>query len=320
MIAHGHLDPKALIWSPRPKLQNARFPMPLPRYQFFSPADAAKVSRLQLTARQVVEGIITGQHKSPHRGFSVEFSEHRDYTAGDEIRHVDWRAYARSDRYYIKLYEQETNLRATLVIDTSASMRFGSPVTKIDYARHLAACLAYLLAHQQDLAGLVTIDDQIRAELPAGSSPSHLDRLFKALESVEPGNVTDLPRQLHGLCERLPRRSLIILLTDLWVDPDELVKSLQHLRYRKHQAMVLHLLDRAEIDLPYDRQVTFQDLETNEKLQIDATELRDVYREQLQDYLARVRRVCNDTNAEYHDVYVDEPYDRALVRLMSRRK
>lgn len=290
--------------------------MPVPRYQFFSPADAGRISKLQLTARQVVEGVLTGLHKSPHRGFSVEFSEHREYVAGDEIRHLDWRAYARSDRYYIKLYEQETNLRATLVLDTSASMTFGN---KLDYARHLAACLAYLLAHQQDLAGLVAVDDQIRVELPSGSSPAHLDLLFRHLEALKPGQQTNLAHQLHSLSERLPRRSLVILLSDLWLDPDELVRSLQHLRYRKHQAIVLHLLDRNEIDLPYDGKLTFQDLETGEKLQVDPSEMRESYRQQVQAYLATVRKVCNDSDVEYHDMYVDEPYDKALVRLLSRR-
>src|SRR3982751_5456052 len=142
--------------------------MPIPRYNIFSPTDAARVSKLQLTARSVVEGVITGQHKSPHRGFSVEFSEHREYTPGDELRHLDWKAYARSDRYYIKLYEQETNLRATIVLDTSASMQFGPQsagardgMNKFEYGRHLAACLAYLLAHQQDLAGFVALDDEV---------------------------------------------------------------------------------------------------------------------------------------------------------------
>jgi len=291
--------------------------MPVPRYRFFSPTDASRVSKLQITARQVVEGVLTGMHKSPHRGFSVEFSEHREYVAGDEIRHLDWKAYARSDRYYIKLYEQETNLRATLVLDTSASMKFGN---KLDYARHLAACLAYLLAHQQDLAGLVAVDDQIRVELPAGSSPAHLDVLFKHLETLEPGKQTDLPHQLHALSERLPRRSLVILLSDLWLEPDDLVRALQHLRYRKHQAIVLHLLDRNEIELPYDRKLTFQDLETGERLQVEPSELRETYREQVQAYLSELRKACNDSDVEYHDLYVDEPYDKALVRLLSRRK
>ncbi len=290
--------------------------MPLPRYQFFAPADAARVGKLQFTARQVVEGVITGQHKSPHKGFSVEFSEHRDYQPGDEVRHLDWRAFGRTDRYYVKLYEQETNLRATLVLDTSNSMAFGG---KLDYGRHLCACLAYLLSTQQDLAGFVAVDDRVRAELPPGSSPAHLDRLFKMLEAVKPGKATDLPTQLHALAERLPRRSLVVLVSDLWVDPAELVRSLQHLRYRKHQGMVLHLLDRAEVDLPYDKQVTLEDLETGERVQINPADVRESYQTQVQAYLTDVRRACVGGDAEYHAVYTDQPYERALVQLLSRR-
>ena len=252
--------------------------MPLPPYRVFSPTDAAAMGKLQLTARAVVEGVITGLHKSPHRGFSVEFSEHREYSAGDEIRHLDWRAYARSDRYYIKLYEQETNLRATIVLDTSGSMKFAN---KFDYGRHLAACLAYLLAMQQDLAGLAAVDDRLRVELPPASSPAHLDQLFKSLEALTPGKTTDLVKQLHDLGEKLPRRSLVILISDLWLDPAEFARSMQHLRYRKHQLMVLHLLDRAEMDLPYEGQVTLQDLETDERIQINAEDLRETYRQQV---------------------------------------
>jgi uncharacterized protein (DUF58 family) len=290
--------------------------MPIHKYKYFAPTDAARVSKLQLTARQVVEGVITGQHKSPHKGFSVEFSEHREYTAGDEIRHLDWKAYARSDRYYIKLYEQETNLRATLVLDTSNSMTFGG---KLDYGRHLCACIAYLLSIQQDLAGFVAVDDSIKFEMPPGSSPAHLDRLFKALETVEAGKETNLPAALHTLAEKLPRRSLVILVSDLWVDPPELVRALQHLRYRKHQAMVLHLLDRAELDLPYEKQITLEDLETGEKLQIDPADLREPYQQQVQKYLSEVRRACTSGDSEYHTVFTDMPYDKALVQLMSRR-
>jgi len=290
--------------------------VPIPRYKYFSPADAARVSKLQFMARQVVEGVITGLHKSPHKGFSVEFSEHREYVPGDEIRHLDWKVFARADRYYVKLYEQETNLRATLVIDTSGSMKFGR---KIDYAKHLAACSAYLLSTQQDLAGLVAIDESVRVELPPGSSPAHLDRLFKELEQIDADHETELPKHLHGLAERLPRRSLAILISDLWLNPPELVKALQHLRYRKHQAMVLHLIDRAELELPYDRQVTLQDLETNEKVQIDPADIREAYQQQVQEYLVGVRRACVDCGIEYHRMEVDKPFDKALVELLSRR-
>lgn len=290
--------------------------MPVHRYKYFAPTDAARMGKLQFMARQVVEGVITGQHKSPHRGFSVEFSEHREYVAGDEIRHLDWRAYARSDRYYVKLYEQETNLRATLVLDTSASMKFGE---KIDYGRHLCACLAYLLSIQQDLAGFVAVDDSIKVELPPGSSPAHLDRLFKSLETVTAGTTTDLPHQLHALAERLPRRSLVILVSDLWVDPAELVRALQHLRYRKHQGLVLHLLDRTEVELPYEKQITLQDLETGEKVQIDPAELREPYQQQVKAYLTDIRRACSNGDVEYHPLFVDQPYDKALVQLINRR-
>jgi uncharacterized protein (DUF58 family) len=290
--------------------------MPIHKYRYFAPTDAARMGKLQFMARQVVEGVITGQHKSPHRGFSVEFSEHREYTPGDELRHLDWKAYARSDRHYIKLYEQETNLRATIVIDTSSSMKFAG---KIDYARHLSACLAYLLATQQDLAGLVAVDESIQFEIPPGSSPSHLDRLFKALESLDVGKGTELARHLHTLAEKLPRRSLVILVSDLWVESEELTKALQHLRYRKHQAMVIHLLDRNEIDLPYNRQITLKDLETSEELQIEPAELREAYKQQVETYLNAIRRVCNDSDVEYHAMFVDVPYDKALVQLIHRR-
>lgn len=290
--------------------------MPVYRYKYFSPADAAHIGQLQLVARQVVEGVITGLHKSPHRGFSVEFSEHREYTPGDELRHLDWRVYGRSDRYYIKLYAQETNLRATLVLDTSASMRFAN---KIDYGRHLCACMAYLLASQQDMVGLVGIDEKVNVQLPPGSSPAHLDRLFKELELLDVGKATNLATGLHELAERLPRRSLVILVSDLWTDPDELSHALQHLRYRHHEGMVIHLLDRAEIDLPYDRQVTLQDLETGERIQVDPAELRPTYCKHVQDYLATVRRACSNSDIEYHAVYCSEPYDKALVRIISRR-
>ncbi|MGD1278668.1 MAG: DUF58 domain-containing protein [Tepidisphaeraceae bacterium] len=291
--------------------------MPIPRYQYFAPGDAAKMSRLQLTARQVVEGIITGLHKSPHHGFSVEFTEHRNYVPGDELRHLDWKAYARSDRHYIKLFEQETNLQAMLVLDNSASMTFAG---KMDYARHLAACLAYLLAEQQDLAGLAAIDESIHVELAPGSTAGHLDRLFVALQQLEAGKKTDFAAQLHALVQRLPRRSLVILISDLWMDAPQLSGALQHLRYRKHQGIVLHLLDKAELELPYDRPVTLVDLETDQTLQIIPADLRATYQRAVQEHLTDLRRICNDCDVEYQAFDVRQPYDRALVQWLSRRK
>jgi uncharacterized protein (DUF58 family) len=275
------------------------------------------MSKLQLTARQVVEGAITGRHKSSHRGFSVEFTEHREYVHGDELRHLDWRAYARSDRYYIKLYAQETNLRATLVLDNSNSMTFGN---KIDYARHLAACLAYLLASQQDLAGLAAVDESVRMEMKPGSSPAHLDRLFRALENLQAQGQTNLAAHLHGLAERLPRRSLVIILSDLWLaSVTDFTRALQHLRRRRHQAIVLHLLDPAEIDLPYQKQTALQDLETGTRIQIDPADLRDSYRRQVEQYLTQLRRACSDCEVEYSTMFINEPYEKALTRWINAR-
>ncbi len=290
--------------------------MPIPRYQVFSPADAAQMSRLQLKARQVVEGVMTGMHRSPHKGFSVEFSEHRDYTPGDEIRHLDWRAYARTDRYYVKLFEQETNLRATIVIDTSNSMQFAG---KLEYAKHLAACLSYLLAMQQDLAGITAIDEQISMEVPPASSPMHLDRLFRALETLQPKGVTNLAAQLHNICEKAPRRSMMILISDLWIEPADFMRALQHARYKRHELIVLHLLDQSELKLPFDRQVTVEDLETQERVQIDPEQIRDSYEKQVQEYLTAISKTCRDAKAEYHRMMMDVPYEKALVTLLSRR-
>jgi uncharacterized protein (DUF58 family) len=291
--------------------------MPLHRYTYFTPSDAARMSRLQFVARQVVEGIITGLHKSPHHGFSVEFSEHRNYVPGDELRRLDWKAYARTDRHYIKVFEQETNLRATIVLDNSASMKFAA---KIEYARHLAACLAYLLATQQDLAGLAAIDDSVRLEISPGSSAAHLDRLFVELEKLQVGKGTDLAAPLHALAERLPRRSLVILISDLWIAPQQLAGALAHLRRRQHETMVMHLLDKAETQFPFDSRVTLMDLETDEKILIDPAELRQEYLAQVREYLTEIRRACSDSQAQYESFFVDQPYDAALVRWLGARK
>src|SRR5208282_2885806 len=207
--------------------------------------------------------------------------------------------------------------RAMLVLDNSASMKFAG---KIDYARHLAACLAYLLDAQQDLAGLAAIDDSIRVEISAGSTPAHLDRLFNELEKLQPGKGSDLTAQLHGLAERLPRRSLIFLISDLWIDPKEFARALQHLRRRQHQAIVLHLLDKAETEFPFDRRITLMDLETDEKIQIDPADLRQEYLAQVQSYLTDLHRACSDSDVEYEPLFVDQPYDAALVRWLSARK
>ena len=294
--------------------------MAMRRYKYFSPQDAARTGKLQLFAREVVEGVITGMHKSPHKGFSAEFSEHREYTPGDEMRHMDWKVIARTDRYYVKLFEQETNLRATLVVDNSASMQFGK---KIDYARHLAACLAYILSRQQDLAGLCAVDDSIRVELPAASSPAHIDRLFRELENLPVGKGTRLPEFLHQLADRLPRRGLLIIISDLWLEADDLLRALQHLRYKKHQAMMIHLTSPVELTLDgpnIAKQVTLEDMETGERMAVDPGDIREEYQARVNEHFAALKRGCMDCASEYHAISVDRPYDKALVELLSHRR
>lgn len=289
--------------------------MPVPRYRFFSASDAAAMSRLAFTARQVVEGVLTGQHRSPHRGFSVEFSEHRDYSPGDEIRHLDWKAYARSDRYFIKLFEQETNLRGLFIVDTSRSMGYAG---KLDYSKHLTACLGYLLVRQQDWVGLLAADEQVRVDLPAGGSASHLDRFFKHLETLTPRGSTDLPRHLHDLAERAPRRSLFVLISDLWCEPEHLARAFQHVRYKRHALMILHLLDRTELTLPDHHRITLEDLETGERVEIDTRQIRNDYRQQVSEHLNHIRQAAHDGGAEYHRLWVHTPYHNALLNLLDR--
>ena len=294
--------------------------MPVRHYRYFSPQDAARMGKLQLFAREVVEGVITGMHKSPHRGFSSEFSEHREYVPGDELRHMDWKVVGRSDRYYIKLFEQETNLRATLVLDNSNSMRFGN---KHEYARRITACLAYLLSRQQDLAGLCAVDESIRIELPPASSPAHLDRLFHELETLPAGTTTTLAQRLHELAERLPRRGMLIIISDFWMETDELLRALQHLRYRKHQAMLIHLLDKAELTLEgpaFLRQITLEDLESHERIAIEPAEIRAVYQQQVTAHIAALKKGCLNCNSEYQAIDVDTPYDKSIIEFLARRR
>jgi len=245
------------------------------RYRYFEPEKALRMGKLALTVRGVVEGFISGLHRSPHHGFSAEFSEHREYSPGDDLRHLDWLAYARTDRFYIKQYEQETNLRAYILLDVSGSMNYRSDgVTKFEYGCLLAAMLAYLMARQQDAVGLVAFDEQIRKYLPPASTPSHLDRLFRALEELRPGRPTAISRTFHDLAERLHRRSMVLVISDLYDEPREVMRALQHFRHRRHQVIVLQVMDPAELRLPMNDLVTFVDLESGQRIQIDPKLIR----------------------------------------------
>jgi uncharacterized protein (DUF58 family) len=291
-------------------------------YKFFEPDIVGRLSNLNIVARQAVEGFISGLHRSPHHGFSVEFSEHREYTAGDDVRHLDWVAYARTDRYYIKQYEQETNLRCTLLLDASGSMnyRYEKGPTKFEYACFLAACLAYLMARQQDLVGMIAFDEAVRFHLPPGSTPAHLDRLFTQLEALAPGKPTAIAATFHELAERIAKRGLIVIISDLYDDQTAVLKALQHFTYKKHQIILIHVLDPAELDLPFKRMQNFVDLETGEKMQVDPAAIRDAYRQEVADFISRYRRECGDRNIEYVLTTTATPYDRMLLNYLAKRR
>jgi uncharacterized protein (DUF58 family) len=292
------------------------------KYLYFEPDRVGKLQNLNLLARQAVEGFISGLHRSPHRGFSVEFSEHREYTAGDDLRHLDWVAWARSDRYYIKQYEQETNLRAYILLDVSGSMnyRLDGELTKFAYGCFLTACLSYLMCRQQDIVGVIAFDQAVRFHLPPASSPAHLDRIFTHLEKVEPGRQTSIAPTFHELADRIAKRGLVIVISDLYDEPAEIVRALQHFVYKKHQIIVFHVMDPAELSFPFRRIVTFVDMETHLKLQIDPRYIKQAYLEAMSAFIETYRKECSDRSIEYALTPTDTPYDRMLLTYLARRR
>jgi len=296
--------------------------MDKPPYLYFQPDKTARLGNLNLLVRGVVEGFISGLHRSPHHGFSAEFAEHREYSHGDDIRHVDWFAWGRSDRLYIKQYEQETNLRAHILLDASASMNYSSsgPTTKFTYGCFLAACLSYLMCRQQDSVGLIAFDEQVRFHLSCGSTPGHMDRLFRRLEQLTPGGRTAVASTFHHLARRIGKRGLIVVISDLYDEPTEVTRALRHFVHKKHQIIVFHVLDRAELDLPFGNIVSLVDMETHQRLQIDPRYVRSAYRREMDAFVAAYRRDCGERNIEYVLTTTDVPYERMLLDYLIRRK
>lgn len=305
-------------------------PIHTPAYMRLLDPDAlAKIHRLQLLARGVVAGFISGRHRSPYRGFSVEFSEHREYTPGDNIRDLDWRVFGRSDRYYIKQYIEETNLRAMILLDASGSMRYagdhsarrqGRHLSKFDYARLLAASLMHLLIHQQDAVGLVTFDAAIRRYLPARSRPGHLRILLEELNTTEPDRETALAPIFHDIAERIPRRGLIIIISDLFDDPNALLKAFHHFRFRKHEVIVLQVMAEEEFTFPFDRWTLFRDLEPGDRqLEMDPHAIRAAYLEEVRRFLATLERECGRMKIDYLPLSTRQEFNVVLSQYLARR-
>jgi uncharacterized protein (DUF58 family) len=287
---------------------------------YFDPMTLSKVSTLLLRARYVVEGLISGLHTSPYKGFSVEFSEHRQYAPGDEIRHIDWKAYGKFDRYYIKEYEEETNLRCYLLVDASASMNYQSTsVSKFDYACYLAAALAYIMLNQQDLVGLVTFAEGIRRQLQPRSSPGHLRAMLDSLEQTAPVGDTDLGHTLHHIASQLKRRGLVIVLSDLLDDPMEVMQGLRHLRYQKHEVLVFHVLDDDEIAFPFTQLTQFEDLEDAVRVITDPRAIAADYRQQIKQFIKEYETMCRRHNIDYSLFNTRTPLDKGLLKYLAWR-
>lgn len=279
-----------------------------------------RLMHLPLLSRFPMEGSVSGHHKSPHRGSSVEFAEYRNYVPGDDIRRLDWRVFARSDRFYLKEFEAETNLRCYFVLDCSGSMKFGTTgETKLEYGKRLVATLAYLAAHQGDAVGLICASDKTFLEIPAKRNPAHLRTLFQTLEKAEPRGETGLVSVLHDLAEKVRRRALVVIISDFFCDADPLMSSIQHLRFRKHDLAAFHLLDRAELDFQFSRPVRFVDLETSMNLVTEPASIRDRYLEQLRLFLDRIRTGCNEFSADYRQVVTDQSYEKVLAEFLIER-
>lgn len=288
---------------------------------YFDPKVLAGIANLYLRARWVVEGMMSGIHRSRAKGFSVEFEEHREYSPGDEIRRIDWKALGKFDRYFIKEYEDETNLRAYLLLDASASMNYASDgITKFDYACTLTASLAYLILRQQDAAGVVTFSNRIENFIPPRAKRDYLTQILHALENRGPGGETDVGRILDDIAGQIKRRGLIVLVSDLLDEPAAILKGLRQFRFKGNDVIVFHLLDPAELNLPFDGNILFEDLEAA-SLQVvtDPRAIRSTYQQVVQEFINDMRKQCHDNAIDYQLISTATPLDQALASYLSWR-
>jgi uncharacterized protein (DUF58 family) len=285
--------------------------------------DASALSRLAalpLFARRPMQGSVSGRHPSPHRGSSVEFAEYRKYVPGDDLRRLDWRAFGRSDRYFIKEFEADTNLRCCLVVDTSGSMDYGSgDVTKIEYARRIAGVLGTLALQQGDAIGLTCVAGGVVRNIPPRRNPAHLMAIFDALENAKPKGETHLAQVLHELAETIRQRALIVILSDFFVEPETLRGCFEHLRFRKHDVAAFHLLDPRELNFAFRRPMRFLDMEGGPSIFAEPNEIADRYQKALGGYLDGLRQVVLECAVDYHRVSLDEDYEQVLMRFLVGR-
>jgi len=289
---------------------------------YLDPQTLTKLQGLEIKARLIVEGFVSGLHKSPYHGFSIEFAEHREYVPGDDLRHVDWKVYGRSDRYYLKQYEEETNFGCYLLLDTSESMRYRSDeaaMSKLEYAQHVAAALAYLVLQQRDAVGLATYDDALKQFIRASSHPSQIKQICHIMEQNPAAGETSMGPIFHETAERIKKRGLVIILSDLFDDVKSLMHGLKHLRYRRHEVIVMHTIDPAEQDFPFDDPTLFKGLEGLPEQMTEPRALRAAYQSEFEQFLWDVRKGCRDLHMDYVLLRTDQPLNVALSSYLSSR-
>lgn len=288
--------------------------------RYLDPEGLARVGNMELVARQVVEGFLTGRHRSPYHGFSVEYLDHRAYAPGDELRSLDWKILARTDKYFIKLFEDETNLRAHILLDCSKSMAFKSgALSKLEYGSYLAAALSYLMLHQNDAVGLVMFDREIRHFLGPKARPTQFRRILDMLDNVPAGADTNVGAVLHEVAERIKRRGLIILISDCIDDESTIANGLQHFRHNNHEVIVFHVMDDAELTFPYDRLTRFKDMEGVGKIVANPKSLRNRYLTRIQMFLDGLQSACYERGVGYHLANTKETYDSFLAAYLEKR-
>ena len=290
--------------------------------KFLDPKELSRLEGLQLRARLIVEGYVSGVHRSPFHGFSIEFAEHREYAPGDDLRYLDWKVFGRTDKYYLKQFEEETNLVCYLLLDISESMRYqgpDAPMSKFEYAQSAAAALAYLVLHQQDSVGMATFDNEIRALVRAGSNPSHIKQLIHVMERASTEKKTATGPIFHDLSERLKKRGIVIVLSDLFDDVDSMMAGLKHLRHRRHEVILMHVLDPAEIDFRFQRTTLFKGMEELPEVLVEPRALRKAYLEEFGRFVRRVKKGCRMHRIDYVPMRTDQPMEVALSSYLASR-
>jgi uncharacterized protein (DUF58 family) len=290
--------------------------------KFLDPKTLARLEGLQLRARLIVEGYVSGVHRSPFHGFSIEFAEHREYAPGDDLRYLDWKVFARTDKYHLKQFEQETNLVCYLLLDISESMRYRSAeaaMSKFEYAQCMTAALAYLVLHQQDGVGMVTFDNKIRSLVRPGSNPSHIKQLIQVIEQSTTEKKTSTGPIFHELAQRLKKRGIVVVISDLFDDVDSMMAGLKHLRHRRHEVILMHVLDPAELDFRFRQTTLFKGLEQMPYVLIERRSLRKAYLKEFGRFLHHIKRGCRMNNIDYVPIRTDQPLDVALSSYLSSR-